>query len=114
MNDLVSDGIRHGVSATVDHRSCRGCDEARHVADAASNLGEKLASSLSIGGYREHGVSWGSLGAAYELGEMIDVREADAVRRIFWISGRLAHGCDVRRAKPVGHAHLVQIGISNK
>src|ERR1700733_8256800 len=114
MNDLVSDGVRDSVGAPVDHRSSRRGDEARHMADAAPNLGEKLASGLSVGGCRENSVGGRSLCAAYELGEMIDVREADAVRSILRISGCLADGGHVRRAKPVGHAHLVQIGISNE
>jgi hypothetical protein len=84
------------------------------VADVASDPIEDLAARLSVGSGRERGVARRGLSTANELGEVVDVRQTQLVRRIFGICGALADRRDVRGAEAVGDPHLVQIGVRHE
>src|ERR1700747_3529644 len=107
MNDFVPQGLRNGECSSIEHRSSwRGADGA-DMTGGAADLFENVLAFLSGRRCGENRIAWRNLRTADELSEMVDVREAEIVRSIFWICRSFADGCHVFGTKAVCHSHLV-------
>ena len=81
------------------------------MANTAADLPEELSASQGCGRRGEHSVSRWNHSAAYELSEVVDVSQAQAIWLIFRVLGCLENCGSFRGAQPVSDAYLVEIGL---
>ena len=83
VNDLVAQGRRNCVRSTVDHRTGGRSNDSCDMTDTAADILKQSRADLRVHCLRERRVARWNLGAANELREMIDVRQADIRPWIF-------------------------------
>ena len=114
MDDFVAERIGDGERSAIDDRSGGSRDDAADVAGGTADVFEHSLALLSRRGCGESCVSRGDLGAADELGEVVDVGEAEVIGNVFGICGDFADGGHIVGTQAVGHSHFIQIGVADE
>ena len=74
MDDLVSQSLRHSKGSAIDDGSRRRRDDGFNMAGIAANTLENFMTCLGSCSRRQDCVGWRYLGAADELGKVVDIR----------------------------------------
>src|SRR5271170_3435242 len=114
MDDFSAQGLWNSERPAIDHCPWRGRGDGLHMADAATELGEKYLTFYGCGGRGKRCVSRRDHRAAYELSKVVDVSQAKLIWLIFNAGRSVEHGGNVRGTQPVRDSHLVEIGVRNK
>src|SRR4029077_15053562 len=84
------------------------------VASGAADVLEQILPRLGGRSCGESRVARGDLRAADELGEMVDVRQAEIVRDILGILRDFADGRHIVGPQAVGYSHFIQVSVADE
>ncbi len=112
MNNLITQGIGHRKHPAIHHRSSGKRCHRFNMADVAANTFEELLTGLRIRCRSEGEIPRRRLGPPDKRRKVIDGVHTDRVGGIFGIGFDLANAGGVDRLQAIGHAHLVQIGVT--
>jgi hypothetical protein len=84
------------------------------MARGAPNLLEQALALLRGCGCRKYRVARRNPGAADELREVVDVRQAEIIRSVLWIGSDFADGGHIFGTQAVCHSHFIEISVADE
>ncbi len=114
MNNLVPQGIGDRKHPAIHNRSSGKRCHRFNMADVTANIFEELLTGLRTRCCSEGEIPRRYFGTPDKRCEVIDRVHSDRVGRIFGVGFDLANACGIDRLQAIGHAHLVQIGVTDE